>query len=183
MPELPEPTPAPALGHAEPVAPLACCGLRHALLLAGVLLGLGFLFAMVEIQIEGPAGWAAKLPTWRIENHPLLNWFWGGKPLTGYHLWVFLFMAAVFHLPLALVGTFSLKLEARIIGSVMVFWILEDFLWFILNPAYGLARFRPDSVPWHKQWVLGIPTDYLVFFVAGCLLIGVSFRRAKAQTP
>lgn len=30
---------------------------------------LGLFFAMVEIQIEGAAGWAASLPTWRIENH------------------------------------------------------------------------------------------------------------------
>ena len=32
-------------------------------------------FAKVEIQIEGAAGWAASLPTWRIEKHWLLDLF------------------------------------------------------------------------------------------------------------
>ena len=30
-------------------------------------------FAEVEIQIEGGAGWATSLPTWRIEKHWLLD--------------------------------------------------------------------------------------------------------------
>ena len=142
---------------------------------------LGFFFAQVEIQIEGDAGWAANLPTWRIENHPLLNIFWGGKPLTGYHLWIFSFMALAFHLPAFMLGQFSVKLEARIIGSVMVFWIIEDFLWFLLNPAFGLSRFRPESVPWHKHWVLGMPVDYVVFLVLGGLLIGYSYQPKRKE--
>ena len=68
---------------------------------------LGFFFAMVEIQIEGPAGWAASLPTWRIESHWLLDIFWGGRPMTGYHAWVFSFMALVFHLPVFINGVWS----------------------------------------------------------------------------
>jgi hypothetical protein len=38
-------------------------------LLFGWIALLAFFFAKVEIEIEGPAGWAAKLPTWRVENH------------------------------------------------------------------------------------------------------------------
>jgi hypothetical protein len=46
--------------------------------LAGMLfwaLLMAFFFANVEIQIEGAAGWAANLPTWRIEHHWLLDIF------------------------------------------------------------------------------------------------------------
>ena len=57
---------------------------------------LALFFAEVEIQIEGAAGWAANLPTWRIEQHWLLDIFWGGRPMTGYHAWVFSFMALIF---------------------------------------------------------------------------------------
>ena len=56
--------------------------------------------AQVEIQIEGGAGWATSLPTWRIEQHWLLDIFWGGRAMTGYHAWMFPFIAMVFHLPL-----------------------------------------------------------------------------------
>ena len=57
------------------------------------------LFAKIEIEIEGPHGWAEKLPTWRIENHFLLDWLFGGRSLTGYHVWAFAFVLFVFHLP------------------------------------------------------------------------------------
>jgi hypothetical protein len=170
----------PSSAEPESIANEACAGPAwlHPLLLAVALLVMGFLFAMVEIQIEGAAGWAANLPTWRIERHPLLDLFWGGKPMTGYHVWVFSFMAAMFHMPLALLRTFSIRLEARIVGCIMTFWIIEDFLWFVMNPAFGLGRFGPGTVPWHKAWLLGVPVDYWVFMTIGCCLLAWSFRRS-----
>lgn len=147
-------------------------------LLLWVLL-LAFLFAEVEIQIEGAAGWAANLPTWRIEQHWLLEVFWGGRPLTGYHAWVFSFMALVFHLPVFFAERWSWREEARVLGCLMLFWIAEDYLWFVLNPAYGVAKFAPALVPWHKHWWLGVPTDYLVFSAIGMLLIALANFRGK----
>jgi hypothetical protein len=52
-------------------------------------LPLALLLANVEVQIEGSAGWAANLPTWRIEDGWLLDLFWGGRPMTGYHVYIF----------------------------------------------------------------------------------------------
>jgi hypothetical protein len=152
-----------------------------ALLLSWVAL-LGFFFAMVEIQIEGPAGWAASLPTWRIESHWLLDVFWGGRAMTGYHAWVFSFMALAFHLPVFVSGRWSIELEARIVGCVMLFWIVEDFLWFVLNPAFGLARFEPQFAVWHKSWLGAVPTDYVTFGAGALILIGYSFRRLPGRS-
>lgn len=149
-------------------------GLAPLFLLAWVV-WLGFLFAKVEIQIEGAQGWAASLPTWRIEKSPLLDLFWGGRPMTGYHAWVFSFMAMVFHLPLFMNAKFSLRLETRILGCLMMFWIIEDFLWFVYNPAFGMSKFSPASIPWHKHWALGMPTDYSVFFAVGLALYWFSW--------
>jgi hypothetical protein len=136
---------------------------------------LAFVFAKVEIQIEGDAGWAANLPTWRVEEHWLLTIFWGGRAMTGYHAWVMSFIVLIFHLPALITWQWSMQLEARILAALMVFWIVEDFLWFILNPAFGFKRFRPAHVPWHKHWVLGAPVDYWVFMVISCLLFGYSY--------
>jgi len=141
----------------------------------------GFFFAEVEIQIEGAHGWATSLPTWRVEHHPLLDVVWGGRPLTGYHVWVFSFMALVFHLPLAIWGAFSWRLEARILGCLMIFWITEDFLWFILNPAYGWSKLTPTDVSWHKHWLLGVPTDYITFVLVGAGLVWWSFWHAQKK--
>jgi hypothetical protein len=135
---------------------------------------LALLFAEVEIQIEGAAGWAANLPTWRIEHHWMLDLVWGGRPLTGYHAWVFSFMALVFHLPVFFAQRWDWRQEARVLGGLMLFWIAEDFLWFALNPAYGLAKFAPALIPWHKHWWMGVPTDYVTFSATGALLIAIS---------
>ncbi len=142
---------------------------------------LGFFFANLEIQIEGPVGWAGGLPTWRIENHWLLDIFWGGRPMTGYHAWAFSFMALVFHLPVFIFGHWSVRYEARIIGSLMLFWIVEDFLWFVMNPQFGLAKFLPASIPWHKSWCGPVPTDYVTFTLIGGLLFLFSFSRVTQE--
>ena len=143
---------------------------------------LGAFFAQVEIQIEGGAGWAANLPTWRIEQHWLLDIFWGGRVMTGYHAWVFSFMALVFHLPFVMLRRWSWRLELRAVGSIAVFWIIEDFLWFVMNPAFGLGRFSPGMVPWHKHWFLGVPTDYVTLGGVGILLVVFSFWRGKKDS-
>lgn len=147
-------------------------------LLAWVLM-LSFFFAQVEIQIEGTAGWAANLPTWRIEQHWLLDIFWGGRAMTGYHAWVFPFIALLFHFPVVLAERWSWRAEYRILACIMVFWICEDFLWFILNPAYGWPRFTPQDVPWHKHWLLGAPNDYWISLSLAATLLFFSFRKQE----
>ncbi len=154
--------------------------MRRAAPVVALVLGVAVLaifFAHGEIQIEGPDGWAEKLPvTFRIERHWLLELFWGGRPMTGYHAWVFAFMALVFHFPLVVMWRWSPKLEARVVACVMLFWILEDFLWFAFNPAYGLPRLFARQVAWHRHWILGLPTDYWSFTLAAAALIWWSFR-------
>jgi hypothetical protein len=154
---------------------------RPWLLLAWVAL-LSFFFAQVEIQIEGASGWAAGLPTWRIESHWLLDWFWSGRPMTGYHAWVFPFIALVFHLPVFLRGRWSWRVEARIIAMIMLFWVIEDALWFVLNPAFGWSRFSAAHIPWHKHWWLGLPVDYWISTAIGTVLFTWSYR-AKGSDP
>lgn len=146
---------------------------------------LAYCFANVEVQIEGAAGWAAALPTWRVEHHWLLDVFWGGRPMTGYHAWMFPFIALVFHFPAFLFGRWSWRLEARALGCIMQFWIMEDFLWFVLNPAFGLARFTPSHVPWQKHWWWGAPSDYWTFSVVALFLFwwSAAATRQQASAP
>jgi hypothetical protein len=155
--------------------------LQPLLLVAWALL-LALFFAQVEIQIEGSAGWAANLPTWRIERHWLLDLLWGGRPMTGYHAWVFPFMALCFHLPVFVLGAWSWRLESRILASLMIFWTVEDFLWFVLNPAYGIVKFDPGHIAWHKHWWHGAPVDYWVSAVAALLLLSLSYWRRRSRT-
>ena len=140
---------------------------------------LSLFFAEVEIQIEGAAGWATSLPTWRIEHHWLLDLFWGGRAMTGYHAWVFIFIALIFHFPFLLYGHWSRRMEARVLACIMFFWAAEDGLWFILNPAYGWEKFTPEIVRWHHHWLGGVPTDYWFALVIGTWLMLRSYRKKR----
>jgi hypothetical protein len=149
-------------------------------LLLGVLV-LAFFFANVEIQIEGPAGWAANLPTWRIEQHWLLDLFWGSRAMTGYHAWLFPCVALFFHFPLIFAWRWSWRLQARALTCIVIFWLSEDFLWFVLNPAYGLGRFSPAFVPWHKHWFWVAPMDYWTMSAIGLGLFRWSWRPGQGR--
>src|ERR1041384_2145455 len=65
------------------------------------LFGYALLFAAVEIEMEGDRGWAEPLPTW-FRFKPLYARAYGvfmrGKPLTGYHLVMFVLPLWSFHL-------------------------------------------------------------------------------------
>jgi hypothetical protein len=127
-----------------------------------------FVFARVEIEIEGPNGWAANLPTWRIQN----KWtkiFYGNRPLTGYHLWLQIFVLCMSHIPFGLhFLQWTWRGEMRVIGFFILFFIVEDFLWFVVNPAYGLRKFKREHIWWHAPtWWWIMPRDYWVFFVVG----------------
>lgn len=137
---------------------------------------LGFFFAKLEIAIEGDAGWASSLPTWRIEEHWMLDWFWGGRAMTGYHAWAFSLVALFFHFPLIFSAQLSWATEARAMACIMLFWITEDFLWFVFNPAFGLSRFSKLHAHWHKNWVLGAPVEYWIFLPLGLGLFNWSYQ-------
>ena len=141
----------------------------------GFVFVLAIFFAHAEVHIEGDAGWAANLPTWRIEDHWMLDVFWGGRAMTGYHAWVFSFIALFFHFPIFFSMQWSWAIEARAVASVMLFWISEDFLWFIINPAFGWKRFHPQHVGWHKHWACGAPVDYWIFGVVSAALFWYSY--------
>ncbi|MGD0542553.1 MAG: hypothetical protein ABSB33_13655 [Tepidisphaeraceae bacterium] len=152
--------------------------MEHLILLA-YLLALAFTFAKVEIEIEGPHGWAATLPTWRIRNR-WTRLLYGSRPLTGYHLWLQLFVFLIAHLAFALgLSPWSRAMELRVIGFVIIFFLVEDFLWFVLNPAYGIRRFRREHIWWHAPtWWWIMPRDYWVFSIVGfaTYLAGVWLR-------
>src|SRR3989344_9178990 len=134
-----------------------------------------FCFAKVEIAIEGGHGWAENLPTWRLSSH---NWasllFFAGKPATGYHVWMELFVLSILHIVYAYVP-YSLGIELEILAWFCFFSVLEDFLWFALNPAFGITKFRKENIWWHrKNWWWIAPRDYYILLVIGSALYGVS---------
>jgi hypothetical protein len=134
-------------------------------------------FAQLEIEIEGPNGWAEKLPTWRINNR-WTRLFYGARPLTGYHLWMQVFVLLMVHVPLVLrTENWSWGMELRVVSFFVLFWIAEDFLWFVMNPAFGIRRFRREHIWWHAPyWWWVMPRDYWVFGVLGICAYAISWK-------
>lgn len=127
------------------------------------LFALCWLLARAEIEIEGPHGWAVTLPTWRWGPEWFLN-LTNGKEVTGYHVWLSLFLIGAMHLPLVYAG-FSRALLAKCASSYVLLTSTWDLQWFAWNPAWGLKRFRATPIPWFRRKLLGFPVDYYAAYV------------------
>ncbi|OGO19155.1 MAG: hypothetical protein A2Z15_05985 [Chloroflexi bacterium RBG_16_50_11] len=127
------------------------------------------ILAFWEIQIEGKDGWAARTPSWRIEKGWVLK-FTGGRPLTGYHLFMTIFMLGIIHLPLFFTQ-WSWRLEFLLIGFYLGMVLAEDFFWFVFNPHYGIKSFRKGKIWWHKTWWGPVPSFYWILLAIVIVLI------------
>jgi hypothetical protein len=135
---------------------------------------LSLIFAVLEVQIEGGAGWASGLPTWRPDNS---KWFskiyrrlMAEKDLTGYHLLVFSLLLAILHYPYFTGKNWTLAQEFATLSLFFLVSIIWDFLWFVINPHYGLSRFRAEHIWWHKKWFFFLPADYYFGLILSALL-------------
>jgi hypothetical protein len=116
--------------------------------------------ALLEVQIEGANGWASALPTWRIEPKWLLR-LTSGKAITGYHIWLNSLLILWLHLPFWF-GPWSWAGELMIAGTYFLMAVEWDFLWFVLNPHFGVSRFSRAHVGWFRNWYWGIPREYYI---------------------
>ncbi len=126
---------------------------------------MAIVLALLEIQIEGAHGWAKNLPSWRAEKNGIwsrvFQKFFFGKEMTGYHLMMFLFVILLFHLPYVFGAPFTFLGWSKIVSYLFFFFVIWDFLWFILNPHYPLKNFKREYIDWHKKWIFGLPIDYI----------------------
>ncbi len=126
------------------------------------------LFALAEAYQEGKHGWKY--------NH---RWFSvplpGGYWLHAYHVFIFLgiFPLFLFVIPLLLVG-WNTHLFLVILFSFLMGLVLEDFLWFVVNPQFSFKKWKPKYVRWYP-WVqigtVAIPLGYLVVLLLSSILL------------
>ena len=130
--------------------------------------------ALLEVHIEGPHGWAEKLPTWRFDR-PWLRKLTNGKYITGYHVYMNLVILGFLHYPLVL-SQWTLVGELRVLSEFFLVAVWWDFLWFVVNPHFGLRRFKSENIWWHKNWILGMPKDYPTGTVVSAALWFIAWR-------
>lgn len=133
------------------------------------------LLALLEIQTEGKYGWAEKLPTWRFnlklfDSIPGLN-----GAFTGYHIYLFVSVLFLMHLPFMFMR-WDIHSEAIILSAYMIITRWEDFLWFVLNPNFGLKKFKKEYIPWHEHWLGFLPLQYYYSISIWIVLFLYGFR-------
>lgn len=135
---------------------------------------IAFFLAILEIQIEGPYGWAEKLPAWRPnpESHlvKVYKKLMSEKEFTGYHFFLNIFLLLFLHWPFIWDWHWSIFEELEILGLYLMFVVVWDFLWFVLNPHFSLHDFGPAKVWWHKKWLGKFPVDYY-FGIFGSVIL------------
>lgn len=149
----------------------------HIFAVSAFLFALAVLFGIFEIEAEGKFGWAEKFPTWyRTGGLAKVYTFFTNKPLTGYHLALFFVPLFIFVWPMVATSTLSWHGILRALSFYFAWVILWDFTWFVLNPDYGVHRFRRSNIWWlaKEAWILGLPSSYLTSLAASLIFAVLS---------
>ena len=149
-----------------------------------------FGLACIEIEIEGGYGWAERLPTWWLSRGIVGRIYaiaMGHRPLTGYHVFAFTIPLLILHLPYDMGVEWTLGEELRTIATFFALAVIWDYLWFVLNPAYTVARFKRGNVWWFEvPWIWRFPLDYysgIGLSVALAALAAVADGDGRAAAP
>ena len=108
---------------------------------------------------HGKAGWKIAL---------LKNW-----RLSAYHVWIFGVMLPLFlALPLV-VGGWDSRLFGLLLSSYLMGLVLEDFLWFVVNPVVSFKEWNStfvDYYPWFHLGRFEFPVLYPIGMAASVLV-------------
>ena len=128
---------------------------------------LATLWAWMEVEIEGKHGWAQQLPTACA--------FWGW---TWYHVSMNFIILIVLYRSLRSVqfeqGCTSLIYFAL---YTVAWFVVEDVLWFVLNPSFGIKHYTVAGIPWHasKPWFGGTFVYNWVVLFCWAIAAGLQF--------
>ena len=141
----------------------------------------------IEIEIEGGHGWAERLPTWYLKRGRVGRIYglaMGQRPLTGYHVFAFTIPLVIVHLPFAFGLDWSLGAELSQLAIYFALAVIWDYIWFVMNPAYTVHRFRRGNVWWFQvPWIWRFPLDYYVGMGLSVALAGLAAVDADNWAP
>jgi len=129
---------------------------------------LGILWALVMASAEGPIGWGGngnimKSNKWLFN---CLKLFTFGRPLHPLPLFAIITFTISFAFPAIWNYSkdlpFSVLAWGELVAYFALFAIHEDFIWFLVNPHFGLKKFNKIDAAWHPRWFLGLPIDYWI---------------------
>jgi len=115
--------------------------------------------AFWEAYIEGQFGGASQQVGWRFKLF--------GYHIHAYHFWLW-FVTYPLLLAIPLLVAFSRELLGTILAGYFLGAIIEDFLWFVINPQWPFSNFNSQKVNWYPWLKLGnfeLPFFYLPYLL------------------
>lgn len=113
-----------------------------------------------EVSVEGREAGNRGKDGWKFH---LLGWW-----ITQYHFFLFWIMwPLLLSLPLVVYG-WNLRLFGILVSAYVTGLVIEDFVWFLVNPRVGLRYFNRRFVnyyPWFRIGRIDIPVFYVVWFL------------------
>ena len=128
--------------------------------------------AFWESYVEGYNAWASGKLGWKVRINFLKK-----EPITAYHLFLYGVTIPLFMLlPLIIFG-FNMRLFWLLVANYFLGIVIEDFLWFVVNPVWGgLKNFNSSKAHWHRFIKIGnteIPDFYILFLLLAILIFGI----------
>tara|TARA_Y100001972_G_scaffold116043_1_gene153435 strand:- start:1262 stop:1915 length:654 start_codon:yes stop_codon:yes gene_type:complete len=136
------------------------CSDNKCIFFAIILVILSFLFALIEIELEGKFGWSEQTPTPNIGSTK--------NSLTLYHLYMALFMFLAFATIFFVNSDITINNLIYMFAIVLWFFTLEDLFWFVLNPNYKLPGLK--DAWWHNKIDNRLPVIYILFPILSTFL-------------
>ena len=136
------------------------CSDNKCIFFAIILITLSFIFALIEIELEGKFGWAEQTPTPNLGA--------AKNSLTLYHLYMALFMFLAFATIFFVNSEINSANLIYMFAIVLWFFTLEDLFWFVLNPNYKLPGLK--NAWWHNKIDNRFPIIYIIFPILSTFL-------------
>jgi len=105
------------------------------------------LYSILEIEIEGKnGGWAKNIPTVKS----------GIGIFTYYHIYMNIIIILIITYSTIIIFNYDIYL---LLFFIIVWFSVEDFCWFVLNPYFTLKRYTKENIWWHANqlWLYNIP--------------------------
>ena len=126
----------------------------------------GLIYSLIEIEIEGPNGWCEKLPTCNFVKL-------GSKNMILYHIYMLIYLTITYiSMYTFTYNSISIENVCNVVSNISLFLMVEDVLWFSLNPYYTIGKYTKEDITWHSNqpWIFSVPLDNYIILTLHILL-------------
>jgi len=127
------------------------------------------LYSLLEIELEAKEGWCKNLPTPVVLGN-----------FTLYHILMNIIVIITIS-KVYIKDITNIEDVSQAIFYIAAWFLIEDFMWFVLNPFYTLSKYKEDEIWWHarRPWYFGIPEHNLIGL--GIMFICYSLSSKKSD--